>query len=72
MDEQTFTTCPHCGAEVDPDDPNTVYGVEQATYVAMGPTHHVADRFAGYFHEGCSPEAVGYARRERPGYRLSP
>jgi hypothetical protein len=65
-EQETFTVCPYCRERVEPDDPRAIYAVEQVTLTAMGPTRSLVDGMGGYFHDGCSPEAVGYVRRERP------
>lgn len=66
MEEGTLTRCPYCREIVSADDPTAVYAVEQVEMIAMGPTRHIADGLGGFFHAGCSPEAVGYDRRPRP------
>jgi hypothetical protein len=43
-----------------------VYAVEQREILAMGPTREIVDGMGGFFHRECPPEAVGYARRDRP------
>jgi hypothetical protein len=64
--DETFTVCPYCRGVVDPGDPTATYAVAQVELIAMGPTRHIADGLGGYFHAGCSPEAVSFERRPRP------
>jgi hypothetical protein len=66
MEDQTYKLCPHCESRVDPNEADVVYAVEQHEVTAMGPTRTIVDGLGGYFHAACSPEAVGYARRQRP------
>ena len=65
-EEQPYTLCPYCDERVEPDAPGVVYAVEQVETLAMGPTRTIVDGMGGFFHPGCSPEAVGYVRRPRP------
>ena len=63
---ETFTICPYCREVVDPHDPTATYAVEQIQYV--GSDRRVISRtvLGGYFHAGCSPEAVNFEWRSRP------
>ena len=65
-EDQTYTVCPYCDRRVDPDAEGVVYAVEQREVTTMGPTRTIIDGMGGWFHPECSPEAVAYARRQRP------
>jgi hypothetical protein len=65
-DGQPFTKCPYCDRRIEPHEPGAVYAVEQREVLAFGPTRELVDGMGGWFHAGCSPEAVGYARRDAP------
>lgn len=62
---EIYTLCPYCGERVEPDEPGVVYAVEIREVRTFGGRDFI-DGMGGFFHPGCSPEAVGYARRERP------
>jgi hypothetical protein len=62
-DTGTFTKCPDCGERIDPREPGVVYAVPREEVATMGPTYTMVDGIGGYFHEWCSPEALGYERR---------
>jgi hypothetical protein len=64
--EEPYTLCPDCGERVEPEAPGVHYGVEQREMRTFGPTVEIVDGFGGFFHPGCSPEAVGYVRRPHP------
>lgn len=66
MAGMTFTICPYCRRKIDPDEEGVVYAVEQVDTPGFGQAHDWHDGAGGFFHEACSPEAVGYARRPDP------
>jgi hypothetical protein len=66
MDDEANTNCPYCGERVDPHEPAAVYAVERVEVTTFGPTHEVIDGLGSWFHEGCPPEAAGYAQRPPP------
>lgn len=61
----TYTVCPHCGRRVEPDAPDVIYARKQVD-VPGGQQHDVVDGEGGFFHFGCEPGDVGYARRPPP------
>ena len=65
MSDWPHTRCPYCGEIVDPSDKSVVYAVESAEARTMGGSQLVYG-VGGWFHAGCPPEAVGYARRLKP------
>jgi hypothetical protein len=65
-DGGTFTVCPYCGQRVEPDEEGVVYAREQKDMPGFGQAHDFVDGAGGFFHPGCAPERVGYARRPRP------
>ena len=65
-DDQPYTKCPYCDERIEPDETVAVYAVERRKVTASGPTYTWVDVIGGWFHEGCPPEAVGYARRPAP------
>jgi hypothetical protein len=66
MTEGTFMVCPYCGNRVEPDDEGVVYAREQKDVPGFGQAHDYVDGIGGFFHPGCPPERVGYARRPLP------
>jgi hypothetical protein len=64
--DEPYTLCPYCNRRVDPDEPGVIYAVEQVEVVTMGPNRTNVDGIGGFFHPECSPEAIGWVRRERP------
>jgi hypothetical protein len=64
-EDETFTLCPGCGQRVDRDEPGVRYGVEQKRTATMGGTFNI-DGMGGFFHPGCSMQAVGYVERDVP------
>jgi hypothetical protein len=52
VSDESFTVCPYCDERVEPDDPNSVYAVEQVEVLTMGPTREIIDGMGGYFHPG--------------------
>jgi hypothetical protein len=69
MSEEPYTVCRCCDERVEPDAPGVVYAVERhevLSFWTMGPTRTIVDGMGGFFHPGCSPEAVGCERRQRP------
>jgi len=65
-DHETYTLCPYCRERVEPDEPGVVHAVEILDAPGMGQAYDYIDGMGGFFHTGCPPEAVGYARRPRP------
>jgi hypothetical protein len=61
-DEQPYYVCPDCRERITADEPGVVFAREQKEVTGMGQARQFADGMGGYFHAGCSPEAVGYAR----------
>jgi hypothetical protein len=66
-DQEPYTLCPYCKRRVDPDQAGVVYARKPVDLAGFGQTHDWQDGEAAFFHPECSPEAVGYRRRPRPG-----
>ena len=64
-EDETLSLCPHCGQRVEPDQPGVRYGVELKRMETMGGAFTTVGG-DGYFHPGCSMEAVGYVERDVP------
>jgi hypothetical protein len=47
--------CPTCGQVVDPDDPDTVEGIEMQDLPGMGQVHDYVEGMHYFFHAGCFP-----------------
>jgi hypothetical protein len=67
MTDETFQVCPYCRKRIDPDAEGVVYACKQVDVPGFGQAHDFIDGEGGFFHPGCSPERVGFARRPRPG-----
>lgn len=65
-DQQPYTICPYCKKRVEPAEEGVVYAVEQVDMPGFGQPHDFIDGRAAFFHAGCPPERIGYARRPRP------
>jgi hypothetical protein len=63
----TYAVCPHCGRRVEPDARYVLYARKQVDVPGFGQRHDFVDGKGGFFHFGCEPGDVGYARRPRPG-----
>jgi hypothetical protein len=65
VENETFTLCPYCREVVDPTDPNATYAVELRRADSFGGTDWL-EGLGGYFHPGCSPDALGWHTKPRP------
>ena len=66
MDDEPFTDCPYCDKRVDPDAPGVVYARTRVDLPGFLQAHDWQDGEGGFFHPLCSPEEIGYVRRQRP------
>ena len=68
-DEEPSVVCPRCKGHIRPDDPEVIYAVEPCVTLSAqpwGPTRKTVYGLGRLFHPGCSPEAIGWVRLERP------
>ena len=65
MSDETFTLCPYCREVVEPDGPGVTYAVELKQLDTFGGSEWV-EGMGGYFHPGCSSDALGWKAKLRP------
>jgi hypothetical protein len=65
VENETYKVCPSCREVVDPTDHTATYGVELVRADTFRGTDWL-EGLGGFFHAGCSPEAIDWRTKPRP------